>query len=282
MTSSMRSYRSSEISASGPSELSTPATIWHTRKRTALSLAVARLRRKPRKDSVKSSAPVLRAGVTRGGEVDQETNHALGAEVALEGMEVEGRWWGGDVSAREIEARARVDGGSQVMGARVRRSPRRDGASRRCRRRRARRGVLGPLWRGETGRFFIVARGTGASAAGRGRGRRADRAKAHLELEKHGEDAAAQLREERLGVRVASLDHPLDAFLVHREAHLRVVEDFFPPWGRSWRRRRTRGGASSVSLGMGRRARVRARAFVEAWRARASLLRLRRGRMRSR
>ena len=56
ITSSMRSYRSSEISASGPSALSTPATIWHVRNRTALSRAPARLSRNPRNASAKSSA----------------------------------------------------------------------------------------------------------------------------------------------------------------------------------------------------------------------------------
>ena len=101
---------------------------------------------------------VLRAGVTRGGEVDEETNHALGAEVALRDGDGGGGGGGGDVSARGIGVRARVDGSSRVRGGRARRSPRRDGASRRRRPRRARGGVLGPLWRGETERFFIVAR----------------------------------------------------------------------------------------------------------------------------
>ena len=48
---------------------------------------------------------------------------------------------------------------------------------------------------------------------------------AHLKLEQDGEDTVAQLGEEGLHVGVPPLQHLLDAFLVHRQADLRLVED---------------------------------------------------------
>jgi hypothetical protein len=50
-------------------------------------------------------------------------------------------------------------------------------------------------------------------------------AKPYLELQEHREDGVAQLGEERILVHVPSLNHLLDAFLMHREGHLRVVQD---------------------------------------------------------
>ena len=176
----MRSYRSSEISASGPSELSTLATIWHTRKRTALSFAVARLRRKSRKDSVKCQPrPPCRDA---GGEVDEERT-TRSAEAALR-MEN-----GGEV-AGETSARGGSDAPARRWGSlcegvvpsgRRGETARRDDADRVARAG----GLRSPLARRD-GKIFHRRAGTGASAAGRGRRRRADCARAHLELEEHG------------------------------------------------------------------------------------------------
>ena len=92
---------------------------------------------------------------------------------------------------------------------------------------------LGPLSSRASSLVFREA-STGRAAGAVGRpgearirraARRAQPRRSYLELQEHGEDGVAQLGQERVLVRVPTLNHLLDAFLVHREGHLRVVQD---------------------------------------------------------